>query len=181
MRPEKSFDKPFESGRASLEFLVLSITLFVPILYLGLSLASLQGASLATEAAARNAVRVYVQGASSPNPERRVEVAALLALSNHGLTARKYWKHSALLLRVEVLEDGSWSGWVSRHHCFPPVLFLGHGAKGPGWWCRKPLVWCQPMAVSGERKRKHAAPFWRSGSPLSCHHFGDKRRHLAVD
>jgi hypothetical protein len=84
MRPEKSLNKPFESGRASLEFLVLSITLFVPILYLGLSLASLQGASLATEAAARNAVRVFVQGASSPNPERRVEVAALLALSNHG-------------------------------------------------------------------------------------------------
>ena len=68
MHPEKFFPKEFESGRASLEFLVLSISLFVPVLYLGLSLSSLQGASLATEAGARNAVRVYVLGAAEANP-----------------------------------------------------------------------------------------------------------------
>ena len=84
MHPEKFFPKEFESGRASLEFLVLSISLFVPVLYLGLSLSSLQGASLATEAAARNAVRVYVLGAADANPEGSVAAAVTLALSNHG-------------------------------------------------------------------------------------------------
>ena len=103
MHPEKFFPKEFESGRASLEFLVLSISLFVPVLYLGLSLSSLQGASLATEAAARNAVRVYVLGAADANPEGSVAAAVTLALSNHGF-------HS-----VDVLETE-----CSAHPCRSP-------------------------------------------------------------
>ena len=103
MHPEKFFPKEFESGRASLEFLVLSISLFVPVLYFGLSLSSLQGASLATEAAARNAVRVYVLGAAEANPEGPVAAAVTLALSNHGF-------HS-----VDVLETE-----CSAHPCRSP-------------------------------------------------------------
>lgn len=103
MHPEKFFPKEFESGRASLEFLVFSISLFVPVLYLGLSLSSLQGASLATEAAARNAVRVYVLGAAEANPEGPVAAAVTLALSNHGF-------HS-----VDVLETE-----CSAHPCRSP-------------------------------------------------------------
>ena len=103
MHPEKFFPKEFESGRASLEFLVLSISLFVPVLYFGLSLSSLQGASLATEAAARNAVRVYVLGAAEANPEGPVAAAVTFALSNHGF-------HS-----VDVLETE-----CSAHPCRSP-------------------------------------------------------------
>ena len=56
MRPGNWSRSELESGRASLEFLVLAIFLVLPTMYLGLSLSSLQGASLATESAARNAV-----------------------------------------------------------------------------------------------------------------------------
>lgn len=75
-----------ESGRASVEFLVLSILAFLPLLYFALSLASLQGASLATEAAARNAVRVFTEGAADTRSAARAESAVRIALANHGLT-----------------------------------------------------------------------------------------------
>lgn len=86
MLPWIRFHESSDAGRASLEFLVLSVVFFLPVLYFALSLASLQGASLATEAAARNAVRVFTEEAEGPGSSQRAETAVRIALANHGLT-----------------------------------------------------------------------------------------------
>jgi Flp pilus assembly protein TadG len=75
-----------ESGRASLEFLVVAIFMVLPTMYLGLSLSSLQGASLATESAARNAVRGFVQETTQEKASQRALTAVTVALANHGFT-----------------------------------------------------------------------------------------------
>lgn len=86
MRLGNWYRSELESGRASLEFLVLAIFLVIPTMYLGLSLSSLQGASLATESAARNAVRVFVQETAQERAAQRALTAVTVALANHGFT-----------------------------------------------------------------------------------------------
>ena len=49
-----------ERGSASLEFLTVGMILLVPLVYLVLALAAIQGGSLAVEGAARHAARVAV-------------------------------------------------------------------------------------------------------------------------
>ena len=46
-----------EAGRASLEFLTAAIVLLIPVMFLAMSLSSIQNAAVATEAAARNGAR----------------------------------------------------------------------------------------------------------------------------
>ncbi|AVG24428.1 fimbriae protein TadE/F [Pontimonas salivibrio] len=50
-----------DAGRASLEFLVAGVILFIPLVLLTVSLWGLQQAALATDAAARYGVRVFTQ------------------------------------------------------------------------------------------------------------------------
>ncbi len=82
MFPERS-----ESGRASLEFLTAAIVLLIPVMFLGMSLSSIHNASLAAEAAARNAARVFVGETSLVVAAHRAETAVAIALSNHGIDA----------------------------------------------------------------------------------------------
>ncbi|HSP76545.1 MAG TPA: hypothetical protein VLO31_10065, partial [Cryobacterium sp.] len=49
-----------ERGSASLEFITAGLILLVPLVYLVLAMAALQGGALAVEGAARQAARVYV-------------------------------------------------------------------------------------------------------------------------
>jgi hypothetical protein len=76
-----------EAGRASLEFLTAAIVLLIPVIFLAMSLSSIQNAALATEAAARNAARVFVQESNLQVAGTRAEQAVLVALSNHGFGA----------------------------------------------------------------------------------------------
>jgi len=73
------------AGRASLEFLTAAILVLIPLLYLSLNLAAIANAQLAAEAAARNAVRVFVRETSVPLASWRAETAAAVALANHGV------------------------------------------------------------------------------------------------
>jgi len=74
-----------ETGSAALEFVTLGLVLLVPLVYLVLTMAAIQGGSLAAEGAARQAARVFVE---SPTPER-AQAAALraleIALADHGI------------------------------------------------------------------------------------------------
>ena len=74
-----------ESGRASLEFLVFGIALVIPVMFLGMSLASIQGATIAAHSASDHAARVFVQQSGLSDASSRAESAALVALANHGL------------------------------------------------------------------------------------------------
>lgn len=74
-----------ESGRASLEFLTAAIVLLIPLVFLGLSLSSIQNATLGAESAARAASRVFVNETSLAGASARAERAVVVALANHGI------------------------------------------------------------------------------------------------
>ena len=78
--------KSDDAGRASLEFLAFSVVLVIPTLFLGMSLYSISSATLATEAAARNAVRIFVQSPDLNTAASQAERAAHGALENHGFS-----------------------------------------------------------------------------------------------
>ena len=75
-----------DDGNASVEFLGVALLLMVPLVYLVLVLGRLQGAAMATDTAARHAVRVFV----ATDPELAGAAATTvtgLALADHGFTA----------------------------------------------------------------------------------------------
>ncbi len=73
-----------DSGRASLEFLVLGVGLVIPGMFVGMNLLSLQGASLATQSAATHAAQVFVQQSTVSSGALAAERAVMVALANHG-------------------------------------------------------------------------------------------------
>ena len=75
-----------ESGSASLEFVSAGLILLLPLVYLVLTMAAIQGAALATEGAARQAVRVFVQAQTSAQAERQAQRAVEFALADYGLS-----------------------------------------------------------------------------------------------
>lgn len=75
-----------DAGNASVEFLGVALLLMVPLVYLVVVLGRLQGAAMATDTAARHAVRVF----AATDPELAGPAAtavADLALADHGFTA----------------------------------------------------------------------------------------------
>jgi hypothetical protein len=85
MRLWNMFANDSERGRASLEFLTAGILLLIPIMFLGMSLSSVQNAALATETAAKNGARAFTNETSMDLATARSMVAVQLALSNHGI------------------------------------------------------------------------------------------------
>jgi len=75
-----------ESGSASLEFVSAGLILLLPLVYLVLTMAAIQGAALATEGAARQAVRVFVQAQTSAQAEAQAQRAVEFALADYGLS-----------------------------------------------------------------------------------------------
>lgn len=87
MLPSNLPADPSESGRASLEFLTAGILLLIPLVFLALSLSSIQNAALGAESAARAASRVFVNETSLAEASARAERAVVVALANHGIGA----------------------------------------------------------------------------------------------
>lgn len=76
-----------ERGSASLEFLTVGIILLVPIVYLVLVVAAIQGGALAVEGAARQAARIAVQGSADEGTDVAVERAVRVTLADYGVDA----------------------------------------------------------------------------------------------
>ena len=76
-----------ERGSASLEFLTVGMLLLVPIVYLVLALASVQGGALAVEGAARQAARIAVQSGDLSLAESAVDRAVRVTLADYGVDA----------------------------------------------------------------------------------------------
>ena len=87
MRPWITSDKSPESGRASLEFLVFGVGVMIPVMFLGMSLWSIQEAQHAANSAATQAARVFVQENDLVEASRRAERAAFVAVKNHGFSS----------------------------------------------------------------------------------------------
>lgn len=74
-----------DAGSASLEFVALGVLLLVPLVYLVVVMASIQAGALAVEGAARQAVRVFVQGHDIRDARASAARAIAFALSDHGI------------------------------------------------------------------------------------------------
>lgn len=74
-----------DRGSASIEFITAGLLLLVPLVYLILTLGALQSAALATEGAARQAARVFVQAESTAAGTAAAQRALDLALADHGV------------------------------------------------------------------------------------------------
>lgn len=76
-----------DDGSASIEFLTAGLLLLVPIIYLVILVAAVQSAALATEGAARQAARVFVQAPTVEAGEQAAVRALALALEDHAVNA----------------------------------------------------------------------------------------------
>ena len=74
-----------EDGSASLEFITAGMLLLIPLVYLVLAVSAVQGATLATEGAARQAARVYVESPDQDVAVARAQQAIDFALADYGL------------------------------------------------------------------------------------------------
>lgn len=74
-----------DRGSASLEFITAGLLMLVPLVYLILTLGTIQSAALATEGAARHGARVFVQAESTAAGAAAARRALDLALADHGL------------------------------------------------------------------------------------------------
>jgi hypothetical protein len=80
-------DPRSEKGSASLEFITAGMILLVPLVYLMLAMAALQGGAFAVEGAARQAARVYVQSPDDSEGRLRATRAVEFGLSDYGIPA----------------------------------------------------------------------------------------------
>lgn len=71
-----------DDGSAAVEVLVLGVLLLVPLVYLVLTLAALQGASFAAEGAARQVARSIALAATDAEGRRAAGAAATVALAD---------------------------------------------------------------------------------------------------
>ena len=74
-----------DRGSASLEFITAGLLMLVPLVYLILTLGTIQSTALATEGAARQGARVFVQAESTAAGTAAARRALDLALADHGL------------------------------------------------------------------------------------------------
>jgi hypothetical protein len=78
-----------EAGSAVLEFTFLGLMLLVPVVYLVLIIAQLQGGSFAVVGAADQAAKVFASSATAADAERRAQQAATLAVADFGFDPAK--------------------------------------------------------------------------------------------
>jgi len=76
-----------DDGTASLEFVTAGMILLVPLVYLVLVMSAIQAAALATEGAARQAARVFVQADDATDARAGAARAVEFALADYGLDA----------------------------------------------------------------------------------------------
>jgi Na+-transporting methylmalonyl-CoA/oxaloacetate decarboxylase gamma subunit len=76
-----------DAGSASLEFITVGLVLLVPLVYLVVTMSALQGAAFATEGAASQAARVYVQADDDEDAADAAARAVQFALDDYGLDA----------------------------------------------------------------------------------------------
>ncbi len=67
------------------EFIVLAVTLAVPLCYLVLAVFDVQRAAYGASAATREAARVFVRAPSTAEGEQRARAAAAISLADHGI------------------------------------------------------------------------------------------------
>ena len=75
-----------DSGAAMIEFVLLAVTLAVPLAYLLLAVFDVQRSAYGASSATREAGRVFVRAPSTAVAEARANAAANISLADHGLS-----------------------------------------------------------------------------------------------
>jgi Flp pilus assembly protein TadG len=76
-----------DDGSAALEFITAGFLLLIPLVYLVLAMAAIQGGALSVEGASRQAARVFVQAPNAGSGQDRAQTAVDFALHDFGLGA----------------------------------------------------------------------------------------------
>src|SRR3978361_1891210 len=76
-----------DDGSAALEFITAGFLPLIPLVYLVLAMAAIQGGALSVEGASRQAARVFVQAADAGTAKARAQTAVDFALRDFGLGA----------------------------------------------------------------------------------------------
>ena len=125
-----------DEGNAPIEFLVAGVILLIPLVYLGLALAAIQGGALAVEGAAREAAHVYVSAATDAAGRASADRATTVALADRRLPRRD----GDLTLRCDTaaadcLAAGAWMTATVRTEVelpfVPPIFGLDKVARVP--------------------------------------------------
>ena len=74
-----------DDGSASLEFVTAGMILLLPLVYLVLTMSAIQAGALATEGAARQAARVYVQASTVAEAKAGAIRAVEFGLADYGI------------------------------------------------------------------------------------------------
>jgi Flp pilus assembly protein TadG len=106
-----------EGGSALIEFVGLSVLLLLPLLYLLLSVFSVQRAAFAVTQAAREAGRAYATAPSSAAARTRATYAAQLALTSQGV-------HEAVSVRYAAAGSGCSSSADASASLVPGARFV---------------------------------------------------------
>ena len=77
---------PDDTGRAVLEFIVLGVLVMLPVLYIAMSLLTLQATTFAAAQAARDAARILDNAPTAAAGETRALAAARQTLTDQNLT-----------------------------------------------------------------------------------------------
>jgi Flp pilus assembly protein TadG len=77
-----------DDGSASLEFVTAGMVLLLPLVYLVLTVSSVQAGALAVEGAARQAARVFVQADTAQEAREQARRAIDFALADYGIDSR---------------------------------------------------------------------------------------------
>ncbi|MHB1235235.1 MAG: hypothetical protein ACYCZK_06150 [Microbacteriaceae bacterium] len=85
-RSSRWADRPVgDRGSAAVEFVVAGLILLLPLVYLVLTVAAIQGAAFAVEGAARQAVRVFAQSSTVAEGRARAQRAMEFGMADYGV------------------------------------------------------------------------------------------------
>jgi len=74
-----------DQGSASIEFIVVGVAIILPLIYIAITVLTLNSAQFAANQAARESVRAFVTSTSNSSGDKRAVVAAEQAFEDHGL------------------------------------------------------------------------------------------------
>jgi len=82
MRSRSEYDR----GSASIEFIVVGVAIILPLIYIAITVLTLNAAQFASNQAAREGARAFVTSTSNSSANQRASTAANQAFADYGLT-----------------------------------------------------------------------------------------------
>jgi hypothetical protein len=74
-----------DQGSASIEFIVVGVAIILPLIYIAITVLTLNAAQFAANQAARESVRAFVTSTSNSSGDKRAVVGVEQAFEDHGL------------------------------------------------------------------------------------------------